>query len=77
MAPTTIIALMDIKNYRINVTVTKDERVNEIEKPEKYNITMFTFLWSELYQRKSTTWEISVVYISINFYSKLKQEITM
>lgn len=62
MAPTAIIALMDVENSRINVTVTKEEFVNDIEKPEKYNITMHTYLWAELYHRRTHTWEISVVF---------------
>ncbi|XP_023292476.2 beta-mannosidase-like [Lucilia cuprina] len=66
MAPTAIIALMDVKNSRINVTVTKEETVNDIEKPEIYNITMYTFLWSELYHRRSISWEVSLTSNGIN-----------
>ena len=67
MAPTAIIALMDLKNSKLNITVTKEEAVNEIEEPSRYNITMYTYLWSELYHRRSFTWEISVVkYFSLN-----------
>ncbi|TMW52461.1 hypothetical protein DOY81_002476, partial [Sarcophaga bullata] len=66
MAPTAIIALMDLKNSKINITVTKEETVNEIEEPARFNITMYTFLWSELYHRRSFTWEISVGSNGIN-----------
>lgn len=61
MAPTVIIALMDAQHSRINVTVSKEEFVGDIEKPEKFNITMYTYLWSELFHRKSISWETSVV----------------
>lgn len=61
MAPTSIIALIDEKNSRINVTVTKEESVDDIEQPQLYNVTMYTYLWSELYSRHSETFEISVV----------------
>ncbi|XP_073820460.1 beta-mannosidase-like [Musca autumnalis] len=60
MAPISIAALIDNKNDRINITVTKDEVVDDIEKPETYNITIHTYLWSELYFRRSNAMEISV-----------------
>lgn len=61
MAPTSIIALMDLKNSNINVTVTREEVVKEIEEPDRFNITMYTYLWSELYHRRAYSWEVSVV----------------
>uniref|UniRef100_A0A1I8PT43 beta-mannosidase n=1 Tax=Stomoxys calcitrans TaxID=35570 RepID=A0A1I8PT43_STOCA len=60
MAPTSIIALIDNNNDRINITVTKEELVDDIEEPEAYNITMYTYQWSELYPRRTETFEVTV-----------------
>ncbi|XP_075146469.1 beta-mannosidase-like [Haematobia irritans] len=68
MAPTSIIALIDSTNDRINITVTKEELVDDIEEPEKYNITMYIYQWSELYYRHAETYEIDVP--SNGFYRK-------
>ncbi|XP_058980112.1 beta-mannosidase-like [Musca domestica] len=74
MAPIAITALIDSKNDRINITVTKDEHVDDIEKPESYNITIYTYLWSELYFRRSNSFEISVTTNGIyKLYIELSQ----
>ncbi|XP_055850263.1 beta-mannosidase [Episyrphus balteatus] len=54
LAPTSIIALHDSRSKSINLTLVRDDIGDKVLEAD---VTMNTFLWSELYPKKSITWQ--------------------